>query len=69
LPVLVMVPRCFRFPLESSLGPAPLYPINCRALSNREIWPNSDTIVTAEILRAILAEVLKGLVFLCQALS
>jgi hypothetical protein len=49
LPVLVILPRCFRFPLESSLGTAPLYPINCRALSNLETWPNSDTIVTAEI--------------------
>jgi hypothetical protein len=36
-------------PLESSLGTAPLYPINCLAVSKREIRPSSATIVTAEI--------------------
>ena len=48
MPVFVMPPRRVRSPLVSSLATAPLYPISCRGLANRESLPISATIVTAE---------------------
>ena len=51
LPVFVMPPRRVRSPLVSSLATAPLYPISCRGLANRESVPTSATIVTAETTR------------------
>src|SRR5712691_5933480 len=45
LPVFVMPPRRVRSPLVTSLATAPLYPISCRGLVNRESLPTSVTIV------------------------